>query len=136
MKLKHKIMAAGVAAAFMSTAAIAGFKQPAPVDVDLVNQFAQGDMVSAQAAKDDVTFIGCGIRKIDTGAGVVSTGFCQAGDADEEQFTCFTQDPDLLAATASTADFSFITFAWNEDGECTRIGFSTQSFYLTDKMVK
>lgn len=136
MKMKHKIMTAGVAAAFMSTAAIAGFKQPAPVDVDLVNRFAQGDMVSAQQAKDDVTYIGCGIRKIDTGAGIVSTGFCQARDADEEQFTCFTQDPELLEATASTGDFSFITFAWNEDGECTRIGLSTQSFYLTDKMVK
>jgi len=136
MNLKHKILTAGVALAFMSTAAIAGFKQPQPVDVDLVNRAAFGDMVSAQGAKDNVSFIGCGIRKIQTGAGVVSTGFCQAGDADEEQFTCFTQDPDLLAATASTGDFSFITFAWNEDGECTRIGFSTQSFYLTDKMVK
>ncbi|WP_428410031.1 hypothetical protein [Hyphococcus sp.] len=136
MKLKHKILAAGISVAFMSTAAIAGFKQPAPVDVDLVNRVALGDMVSAQQAKDDVTFIGCGIRKFDTGAGVVSTGFCQAGDADEEQFTCFTDNPELLDAMSSTADFSFITFAWNEDGECTRIGFSTQSFYLTDKMVK
>ena len=135
MKLKTKILIAA-AAAFASTAAVAGFKQPAPVDVDLVNRIALGDMVSAQAANDDVTFIGCGMRKISTGGGVVSTGFCQAGDADEEQFTCFTQDADLIDAMSSTADFSFITFAWNEDGECTRIGFSTQSFYLTNKMVK
>ncbi len=136
MKLKSKILAAGVAVALMSTAAIAGYKQPAPVDVDLVNRTALGDMVSAQQAKDEVTYIGCGIRKIQTGAGVASTGFCQARDADEEQFTCFTQDPELLAATATTGDFSFITFAWNEDGECTYIGVSTQSFYLTEKMVK
>lgn len=135
MRLKTKILIAA-AAAFASTAAMAGFKQPAPVDVDLVNRIALGDMVSAQAAIDTVTFIGCGIRKIATGAGVVTTGFCQAADAAGETFTCFTQDPDLLDATSSTADFSFITFAWNEDGECTRIGFSTQSFYLTDKMVK
>ena len=136
MKVKTKIIVAGVAAAFMTTTAFAGFKQPAPVDVDLVNQFAQGDMVSAQKANDDVTFIGCGIRKIQTGGGVVSTGFCQAGDADEEQFTCFTTDPELLVATATLADASFILFAWNADGECIRIGSSTQSFYLTDKMVK
>ena len=135
MKLKTKILLAA-AAAFVSTAAVAGFKQPAPVDVDLVNRFAQGDMVTAQQASDNITYIGCGIRKISTGGGVVSTGFCQARDAANEQFTCFTQDPDLLAATASTADFSFLTFSWNQDGECTRIGNSTQSFYLTDKMVK
>ncbi|GJL92758.1 hypothetical protein [Hyphococcus sp.] len=135
MRLKTKILIAA-AAAFASTAAMAGFKQPQVVDVDLVSRVALGDMVSAQAAKDDVSFIGCGIRKISTGGGVVSTGFCQAGDADGETFTCFTQDPDLLDATSSTGDFSFITFAWNEDGECTRIGFSTQSFYLTKNMVK
>ena len=135
MKLKTKFLIAA-AAAFASTAAVAGFQQPAPVDVDLVNRFAQGDMVTAQQAKDDITYIGCGIRKISTGGGIVTTGFCQARDADNEQFTCFTQDADLLDATSSTADFSFITFSWNEDGECTRIGNSTQSFYLTKNMVK
>ncbi len=135
MKLKTKIMIAA-AAAFASTAAVAGFSQPALVDVDLVNRFAGGDMVSAQAAKDNVTFIGCGIRKIATGGGLVTTGFCQATDAAGENITCFTQDPDLLDATSSTSDFSYVTFSWNEDLECTRIGFSTQSFYLTKNQVK
>jgi hypothetical protein len=36
----------------------------------------------------------------------------------------------------STADFSFITFSWTDDGAgnltCTRIGHSTQSFYLDE----
>ncbi len=76
------------------------------------------------------------MRKFSTGGGIFTTGFCQARNAAEEQFTCFTQDADLIDAMSSTADFSFITFAWNEDGECTRIGFSTQSFYLTKNMVK
>jgi hypothetical protein len=25
-----------------------------------------------------------------------------------------------------------VTFSWNDQGECTRIGFSTQSFYLPE----
>jgi len=50
--------------------------------------------------------------------------------ADEVPAFCSTFDPDLLDAMKSVSDFSFITFSWNVAGECTRIGFSTQSFYL------
>ena len=40
--------------------------------------------------------------------------------------------PELVITMAATADFSFITFNWDENDECTRIGFSTQSFYLPE----
>ena len=33
---------------------------------------------------------------------------------------------------SDTEVFSFVTFSWNEDGECTRIGNSTQSFYIPE----
>ena len=39
---------------------------------------------------------------------------------------------DLLDAIKATADFSFVTFSWNEAGQCIRIGFSTQSFYIPE----
>ena len=136
MRIKTKL-AIAAAAAFASTAAFAGLQQPFPVDVDLAGQFAAGDMGAAQSAKDSTTFIGCGIRKVSTGVDTAFVnGFCQAADADGEQFTCFTTNPELLDAISSISDFSFITFAWNVDGECTRIGNSTQSFYLTINQTK
>ena len=30
------------------------------------------------------------------------------------------------------SDTSFVIFTWNADGECTFVGYSTQSFYLPD----
>jgi hypothetical protein len=132
MKKKLAVMAAF---ALTTTAAWAGLYQPAPIVVDLVSQFAQGDMRTAANSKNEVEFIGCGSRTISDGAGgAFKFGFCQAGDEAGNQVTCFSQEPALLNAMRSTADFSYITFAWTDDGQgnltCTRIGHSTQSFYL------
>jgi hypothetical protein len=129
--MKYRYILAIAVIAFSSTFAVAGFVQPAPVMIDTDNMYAQGDMWTARTADNDTDFIGCGIRHFDDGMGnELLFGFCQAGNADVESFTCFTQDEDLLGALASIGDFSFITFNWNEDGDCTRIGVSTQSFYL------
>jgi hypothetical protein len=119
----------------------AGLVQPAPVVVDLVNMFAQGDQNSARTAADEVSFIGCGVRVTDDGVNPpFAFGFCQAGDSEENQITCFTQNPNLLNAMAAGNDFSFITFNWQDGGfggtECTRVGYSTQSFYLPNITTK
>ena len=123
--------------AMTAGAAIAGYVQPAPVDVDHAANFALGDQVTARYSKNKIEHIGCGIRKQVTGPGTYFTwGFCQARDRDDEQITCFTEDAGLLDAISSSADFGFITFNWNDGAtredpaECTRIGFSNQSFYL------
>lgn len=114
----------------MAAVASAGLKQPAPVVIDLVNMIATGDQVTARIADDDVSFIGCGIRVTDDGVNPpFAFGFCQAGDSEENQITCFTQSPNLLQAMGANSDFAFITFNWDENGDCTRVGFSTQSFY-------
>ena len=120
--------------------AYAGFSQPAEVIVDLDNMFAQGDQHAARTAKDDVSFIGCGIRNLDDGVNLFAFGFCQAGDSEENGVTCFTQNPNLLQTLGAMNDMSFVTFNWRDDGaggaECTRIGFSTQSFYLPNVTTK
>lgn len=121
--------------------AYAGLIQPAPVTVDLVNQFASGDQNTARTVKDDVSFIGCGIRVTDDGVNPpFAFGFCQASDSEENQITCFTQNPNLLQAMGANSDFAFISFNWQDDGfggaECTRVGFSTQSFYLPNFTTK
>lgn len=133
MKFRYLFVAAVLA--LVTSGVYAGFTQPAPVEVDLVGMSALGDQVTARAAKNDIDFIGCGIRMFDDGAGgSFSFGFCQAQDSDEEQVTCFTTNASLLEAMHATSDYAFITFSWVDDGsggfECTRIGFSTQSFYL------
>ena len=132
-----KSLAVLVGAAFISTQAFAGAVQPAPVTVDLDNMFATGDMVSARTdKKNDETFIGCGTRNFETGEGLplFNWAFCQANDGDGNQITCFTQNPDLVETIHAINDFSFITFGWTEDElgglNCSRMGFSTQSFYI------
>jgi hypothetical protein len=116
--------------ALISSGAYAGATQPAPVDVDLGLQSASGDMVTARYSNDKNEFIGCGSRHFDDGVTSFSFGFCQAEDQDGDQFVCVTQNADLLDRIDGISDFSFITFGWNAAGDCTRIGFSTQSFYL------
>lgn len=116
----------------------AGQAESVPVEIT-VNEdgsgSAQGNMRTARNSKNDVENIGCGSRVYDDGAGGTwSWAFCQATDADGVFAQCFTQNPALVAALDSVADGSFLTFGWvenaPEDFECTRIGTSTQSFYL------
>jgi len=128
---KRKILTIGAGLAVLSTAAFGGLVSPQQVDVDLVGRTAGGDMVTARYSDNKTEFIGCGIRKIQDGSGgIFSFGFCQGEDRDGERAFCNTQDEALLDAISSSAAFSYVTFSWNEDDQCTRIGFSNQSFYL------
>jgi hypothetical protein len=77
-------------------------------------------------------FIGCGTRTLKTGAEPFYFGFCQATDAEDDSACCFTEDGDLLSSMDIMSDSSFITFSWDPGtGECIRVGFSNQSFYLS-----
>lgn len=114
---------------------LAGYVQPRPVEIDMANGFAHGDMLSARNSANDSEFIGCGVRHFEDGAGgVVYYGFCQAQVLELEPVTCFTWNKALLDGIQSIADNSYVTFSWTDDGAgaltCTRIGSSTQSFYL------
>lgn len=124
-----------VALAVFATSAHAGLTQPAEVDVDLTNNLAQGDQVSARYSTNLTEFIGCGVRKVVTAGGYVTFGFCQATDAAGENIVCNTQDAELLDIISSSGDYGFITFSWDPaTTECRRIGFSNQSFYLPKKL--
>ena len=140
MRSKIEQIAMAATLVFLSSWALAGAVQPAPVVVILDpdgSGSAFGDMVTARFSDNDVEFIGCGIRAFDTGpGGVFQFGFCQATDADEQAVFCSTQNVDLLEAMKATADYSFLTFSFDADGACTRVGFSTQSFYLPDRIQK
>lgn len=129
MKFNQLLIASVIA--LLAVSANAGLIQPAPVDVDLENSTASGDMVNARFSRNDTVFIGCGTRHVANGDGTVTSfGFCQAEDDQGETFTCFSFDEELVARMSNGDDYSFITFNWNENDECVRVGFSTQSFYM------
>jgi len=133
MKTRH-LVAALSSLALTSVSALAGEVQPAPVTIDWDNMNARGDMLTARESDDPTALIGCGVRHFDVGGGSYEFGFCQAKVAGEA-ITCFTENPGLLQAVHSLGDYSYIQFSWDEvpnlaDAVCTRIGSSTQSFYL------
>jgi len=129
--LKLKTTTAFLGTLFLTTAAFGGLTLPQVVTVDPVNMVASGDQVTARYSKNDVELIGCGIRKISDGVGgFIHFAFCQATDAADVSIICFTQDPELVDTISSSADYGFITFSWDADDQCTRMGFSNQSFYL------
>lgn len=136
MKLKQWI-AVGVLA-LGSSVALAGLVSDVPVTVTLNadgSGNANGNMVTARFSSNTVEFIGCGVRRIDDGAGgVVLFAFCQAANAANVQGFCSTENPNLIASIDGQDDFSFITFSWNAAGECRSIGNSTQSIYIPRKV--
>ena len=139
MKIRNLLLV--TALTLVAGIAFAGLKQPAAVVVDLDNMNAFGDQNTARIARDDVSFIGCGTRDFDDGIITpFSFGFCQAGDSDEIQIVCFTQNATLMDAMKAHSAFAFITFSWQDDGgggaECIRVGSSTQSFYLPNLTTK
>ena len=134
-----RILFIGILAA-LSSAVFAGLAQPAPITItiDPVDNSgsAQGDMVTARFSDNDVENIGCGIRVIENESGGFQFGFCQATDSEETQAFCTTQNANLLEAMKAVSAYSFITFSFDADGECTRIGFSSQALYIPNKVHK
>ena len=129
MKFKYLFLAAVLA--LIASGVYAGLQESVPVDVDLDNMRASGDMVTARYSSNKDERIGCGARYFDDGVSIqFSFAFCSARDQDGDDIVCFTENPDLVDVIGGISDYSFLTFQWNEDEECTFIGFSTQSFYL------
>jgi hypothetical protein len=135
--MKNSVIACALLSLLIPAMALAGQTQPAPILIQVMGDSgsAQGDMVTARYSLNDVEFIGCGVRAIEDGAGgVFRFGFCQAEDAEGNQAFCSSGNDDLLTVMASISAYSFLSFSWNDLGECTRIGNSSQSFYLPAKL--
>ena len=114
--------------ALMAGIAYAGLAAPAIVTVDLVNMTASGDQFTARTSMNEAEFIGCGSRTLDNGVNQFAFGFCQAEDSEGDKIICLTQRTSLIDEIRATSAYAFITFNWDENDECTLIGFSTQSF--------
>lgn len=132
--MKTKQLLAIGALVLGSSAAMAGLVNDFPVQVTLNpdgSGSAAGSMTTARFSKNEVEYIGCGIRRFDDGVGGVFVfGFCQASTAEEVLGFCESENPALLASIGDQGDYSFITFTWDAAGQCQGIGNSTQSFYI------
>jgi hypothetical protein len=135
--MRTKQLIAAAALALGSSVALAGLVQDQPVTVTLNadgSGNAAGNMATARFSKNEVEFVGCGVRRIEDGAGGLTVfAFCQAADAANVQGFCTTENPALIQSIGDIDDYSFITFSWNAAGVCRSIGTSTQSFYIPSK---
>ena len=135
MKIRYVISIAVLT--LLAGIAYAGLVQPAIVDVDLDNMIALGDQFTARTSTNETEFIGCGTRNLDDGVNQFAFGLCQAEDSEGDFIVCFTQNSSLIDEIRGLSAYAFITFSWQDGGfggtECTRVGFSTQSFYLPKK---
>jgi len=131
--MRTKLVAIAVLAS-ISSIAMAGLAKTVPVTVTVNadgSGNASGNMASARASGNDVEYIGCGVRKFVNPTGGVNTyGFCQASDAAGVTVSCSTNNAELLDAVENVADFSYVSFSYDAEGQCQFIGVSTQSFYI------
>ena len=135
--MKIRKVAIALTVLFSTTLAFGGLVQGVNVEVGLNpdgSGGASGDMVSARFSENLTEYIGCGVRinSDPTFGFVLEFAFCQAVSADGTAAFCSTEDPILVDAVRSISDFSFLTFGFDENGTCRRIGNSTQSFYIPD----
>ena len=92
---------------------------------------AGGTLSAARNSLNRVEFIGCGFRMYNNATGGITRwGFCQATNSAGVNGFCMIENNDLLNAISGISDYSYVDFNWNAAGTCTRIAFSSQSFYL------
>jgi hypothetical protein len=137
MKSRNLTFVGAWAAALLlgSPVAMSGMTSSVPVEV-IVNAdasgSAQGNMATARFTANTVEYVGCGVRYSISGTTTVKGGWCQATNSAGVNGFCSISgsNTELLNAISGTSDYSYLVFAWNAAGMCTRVGFSTQSFYI------
>jgi hypothetical protein len=106
-------MSVVLAAAVLSSTAIAGFKSSQNVVISTGSMFANGDVGTVHNSSDGDQYIMCRI----TG----STGTCYARNRDQVARSCSTTSSTLVNTIRFINGDSYIYFKWNADGVCTTI---------------
>ena len=125
--------------ALAATNATAGTSVDNSVTIDQDYLIALGNMKAARKSANEIESIGCGTRTqgITEGIGeAYSWGFCNATLPNDVSAYCYTEDPALINEINSLTDYAFVVFAWEENGDCSYIGNSTQSIYLPGRGYK
>lgn len=92
---------------------------------------ASGDMTTVRFSDNEFEEIGCATRHFDFGYGSeFSIALCRATDANGVRYFCQSENPLFVDAINAIVENSFVTFSWDANGQCTRMGFSTRSLYI------
>jgi hypothetical protein len=121
MKMKYVFFGA-MLTTFLASQAMAGFAGSGQVNIDFIGSSAIGSKSAARFSDNDVERIGCAVTA--TGDDDSTTGLsgrCAAVDANGDEANCFTTNLDMIDTIRGISDYDSITFAWNEDSECTQI---------------
>ena len=114
-----------------SSVAWAGVTSYQPVEIDIDNMSAKGNMVDARFTANKFERIGCGLSTYVYSDGETSVqGWCQVSLSEGKNTICFTEVPDMLEMIKSIDDYSYISFRWDKSGDCSFIHISTQLQYI------
>lgn len=131
--MKIKTLFASAALTLISSVVLAGQSIDVPVEIDMASMSAFGNMKTARFSDNENAQIGCGTRSYsDEYGNQFVWGFCQAAndDVEENRAFCYTEDSILLNEIDSLSDLAYVSFRWNEEGNCISVGNSTQSQYI------
>jgi hypothetical protein len=130
-KMKKNLISIVVLSSFLTPTIWAGATSEMPVEIDLVERTAQGNMLDARFSDNEFERIGCGLSStVHADGEITQQGWCQASLTKGENTICFTEHWALLDQIKAVDDYSFIKFRWDKLGDCTFIHVSTQSQYI------
>ena len=119
-----------VAMLFISSVAYAGLAFERNVEIDLEGQSALGALGIARFSDNLDEYIGCGVRHTLVDGVLDSWAFCQAGFSPEIYTSCITFNAELIDKIAELNTYDYVQFEWDDNGECTHVGISTQSLHI------
>ena len=138
MKIIRLLLPAAIL--LLSSHALAGEFQIAPVEIDFDKQEAQGNLIAARFSKNEEERIGCAV-----GNGVLSPGqpdndhyaYCEASLGNGVDAYCLTYDAAMIDTISSINTFSFVFFKWEFLGGynyCTHVTVATRSIHIPEKL--
>jgi hypothetical protein len=117
--------------ALAPTGAVAGEKDTNNVIVDKTNRTAQGDLGDARSSSNSHAFIGCYADVDKSGSTYVTSGGCDAQDANSVYVTCLFPSAAGTAfaqMVAAIGNQSFIDFVYDSSGTCIYLEVDNYSF--------
>jgi hypothetical protein len=132
-KLKIVAALAVAVAAIPLTAALAGFKEDAPLTIDMDQHTAYGAIGSVRNSKSKDDQLTCQVNAYGTSADVLCTARGKDLAGNLQFVTCQSFDAAFVAAAMAVNSDSYISFSWDAHGACQSLNVSTSSSYAPKK---
>jgi hypothetical protein len=103
----------------------AGFKITTGVVIDVTNRHVLGTVAVARAAPDNLSYIGCYVAGFSSGSPLA---LCFARDSANAQGFCYSYEPGIVQAAASSGPNSYYDFQWDTNSVCTAVQVNNSSY--------